>query len=237
LVTDRGASDTYIAQASAYLKKPAPSPPPYDVAAEYICSELAHQLRLPVPPSFVAELPGEEATPAFTCLAFNLAGGRTPEIDPVQAIAAEPDLCTGVLVFDIWIVNIDRHTRNISFQALRTPHRLNVFDHSHALFFYPDGWSYFANRLGITGEPGRGNRHCLLDVLDSAMYIPKWVERISKVPNYVIKEIFSDAVELGLPANLASDGARFFIDRRDRLASLIAAHRAEFSAVTDWPLI
>ena len=151
LAVDRGATDIYEGQAAIFLKKSPAVQPPHYVAAEFICAQLANQIRLPVPPSFVAELPGEEDRPAFTALAFNLAGGSTPPIIPAEAVAAEPDLCTGVIVFDAWIINIDRHTKNISFQALRVPHKLNVFDHSHTLFFYPDNFTHFAHKLGITG--------------------------------------------------------------------------------------
>lgn len=234
LIVGRGATDTYTAEASVYLKKPPPSPPPYYVAAEYICSELAHQLRLPVPPSFVAELPGEPA-PVFCSLAFNLAGTPAPNVDPALATSEEPDLCSGVIVFDAWIVNTDRHAGNVSFQATRSPHRLNIFDHSHALFFYADWSTFFSDELGITGN--RGNRHCFLDLLPTGQHVAKWVERIKRIPEYVITEIFNDAIELGLPEQLAADGARFMIDRRDRLGAIIDANRHEFSSVSDWPIV
>jgi hypothetical protein len=238
LTIDRGVTDTYQGQAAIFLKKSPPVPPPYYAAVEFICAELAKQIRLPVPPSFVAELPGEEDRPAFTCLAFNLSGGSTPPIDPAEAVAAEPDLCTGVLMFDIWIVNTDRHVRNVSFQALRRPHRLNIFDHGHALIFYPDSLTHFANRLGIIGPPnGRGNRHCFLDVLASAQYVMKWIERIGRVPDDIIREICQDAGDLGLPDQLSADTATFLISRRDRLAQLVADHRAEFRQIADWPLL
>lgn len=234
LTAGRGVTDTYTAEASIYLKKPPPIPPPYYVAAEYICSELARQLRLPVPPSFVAELPGEPA-PVFCSLAFNLSGTPAPSVNPLAAVTAEPDLCSGVLVFDAWIVNTDRHPGNVSFQATRAPHRLNIFDHSHAVFFYSDWLAAFQNDLAITG--GRGNRHCFLDVLPTGSHIPKWVERVARIPEYVITEIFHDAIELGLPEQLAADGARFMIDRRDRLGAIIESHRHEFTSVHDWPII
>lgn len=235
LTVDRGASDTYTTDAAVFLKKRGSGPPPYEVANEYICAELARQLRLPVPASFVVELPGEESTPAFAALAFNLGGGRTPPIDPGVAVREEPELCTAVVLFDAWVVNTDRHAGNISFQVARPPHRLNVFDHSHALFRWSDSLTYCVNELGITGD--RGNRHCLLNALPTAQYIPGWLERIARIPEYIVSEVLRDAVELGLPQQLAEDGARFLIDRRTRLPGIVAAHRGEFPAVTDWALI
>lgn len=235
LAVDRGATDTYEGQAAIFLKKSPAVQPPHYVAAEFICAQLANQIRLPVPPSFVAELPGEEDRPAFTALAFNLAGGSTPPIIPAEAVAAEPDLCTGVIVFDAWIINIDRHTKNISFQALRVPHKLNVFDHSHTLFFYPDNFTHFADKLGITGE--RGSRHCLLDALPTAQHVGKWVERIGRVPADIIRELCQDAVDLGLPQDVADSTAVSLIDRKDRLGAVIAASRAEFLSVVDWPML
>ena len=54
--------------------KPPAVPPPHYVAAEYVCAELARLIRLPVPPSFVAELPGEEDRPHPSSAEFNLYG-------------------------------------------------------------------------------------------------------------------------------------------------------------------
>jgi hypothetical protein len=234
---ESGVTETYEGQAAVFLKKPAAVQPPYYVAAEYVCAELARLIRLPVPPSFVAELPGEENRPAFTSLGFNLSGGATPPIDPDEAVAADPDLSTAVVLFDIWIVNTDRHRKNISFLSTRTPHRFNVFDHSHALFYHTDTITFYQNRLAISGIPDRGNRHCLLDALNTSRFVGKWLDRIRRVPVDLIQEVLADAVDLGLPEPLATATALFLIDRRDRLWDLVKTHRREFTQVADWPFV
>lgn len=43
----------------------------------------------------------------------------------------------------------DRHPKNISFQALREPHRSNVFDHSHALFREADCPEFHRRKLQL----------------------------------------------------------------------------------------
>ena len=235
----RGVTDTFQAEASVFLKKAPATQPPYTVAVEYVCAELARMIRIPVPPSFVAELPGEEASPAFSTLGFNLTGGTTPPIDPAEAVAADADLATGIVVFDAWIFNSDRHRGNLSFQATRRPHRLNVFDHSHALLFYPDTLRKGVTRLGICGTTGgdRGNRHCLLDTLNTGQFFGKWLDRVQRVPEDLILEIVADAEELGLPSPLVRPTTDFLLIRQRSLRDLFDAHRAQLPLVTDWSFL
>ena len=232
-------TETFQGEAAVFLKKAPAIQPPYTVAVEYICAELARMIRIPVPPSFVAELPGEETTPAFTSLGFNLSGGTTPPADPVAAVAADADMATGIVVFDAWIYNSDRHPKNLSFQVVRAPHRFNVFDHGHALLFYPDALQTGVTRLGICGPAGhdRGNRHCLLDALDTGEFFGKWLDRVQRVPPDLIGEIVADSEELGLPAQLVGPTTDFLVLRQRTLPLLFKEHRDQFPLVTDWTLV
>jgi hypothetical protein len=234
LARGRGVSDTYVTEAQIFLKKGNPKPPPFDIANEYVAAELGRLLRLPVPPSFVADLPGGEGI-AFCSLGFNLAAEQLPPCNPAEVAAAEPNLASGIIVFDIWIANSDRHTRNLSYQATRAPHRLNVFDHSHALLRDLDSLSWNRGRLGSDGA--RGARHCLLDHVETGMHFPGWIERVQSIPQFAIKAIVEDAKELGLSEELTDDLIRFLLERRDDLHRLIAENRAEFPRVRDWSLL
>lgn len=230
-----GVSDTYTTQALVYLKKPRPSPPPYDVASEFICADLARLLRLPVPPGFVARVGAELC---FCSLSHNLSGDKLPPIDAEVAVQGAPDLCAGVTVFDVWIVNTDRHRMNISYQASREPHRLNVIDHSHALFQDPDSPLWAADKLGVegSGHGGRGNRQCLLDWLMDDQALLRWIARIGTIDETIIRETFLDARDMGLPDDLARAGTSFLLERRGKLREIISANRGEFPKITNWGL-
>jgi hypothetical protein len=234
---ERGIADNYEGGAHIFLKKNS-ADVPVAVANEYCGGELARQLRLPVPPGFVADVP-EDGETAYATLGFNLHGENTPEIDAAAAVRAEPDLCSGVLVFDVWIINTDRHPKNLSFLERRPPHRVNVFDHSHAPF-YPDAISAMQQRMGIAGwvEQGeqRGHRHCLLDVLPTDAFLMKWVERIQSIPEAHIREICTDAEPLGWPAGTAATVANQLIGRRAQLPWLISRERHEFKSINQWGL-
>jgi hypothetical protein len=229
-------NDTRAGEAAVYIKVP-PDAHSALVALEYICAELARLIRLPVPPSFVAELPQKDPVTVFATLGFNLSGSAPAPVAAETVAAEEPDICTGVVLFDAWVVNSDRHVGNLSFKADRPPHRVNVFDHSHALTFYPDCFKFNAGKLGITGEPGRGNRHCLLDGLTTARYVPKWLGRIRDVPKELITEIVEDAADLGLDPALVAPTVQFLVERRNSLGDLIDQNRDQFRGISDWPTL
>lgn len=231
-IDERGVGQTFTSDAHIYVKKPNGHPPPYDVANEYVCGELARMIRLPVPPGFIGLLPDGSHT--YCSLGFNLKGEKAPPIIPGRAAVSEPDLCTGVIIFDIWIANTDRHHKNISYKAQRAPHRLQAIDHGHALFgFWKPG--ELVDDLAIVGGPGR-NRHCLLDWLPTADYVSKWVARIQALPAEIIREVVMDSVSLGVPRHLAEQGVQFLLGRRMKLPELIRSNKSEFTSVSDWGL-
>jgi hypothetical protein len=213
-------------------------PPPYTVAQEYICAELAKHIRLPLPPHFIARDRRSKEL-LFCTMNLTLGGGEPPRLDqPKSAVAQEPDLCTGLILFDIWVLNTDRHDENVSFQSQRPPQRLGIFDHSHTLFFYPDWSVRFHGKLAIGGKDApESNRHVLLDHLDTIDHIPKWLKRIRGVPDEYLGEILMNATELGLPTLIAKQAFAFLRERRDTLQKILDDHRHEFSSIHQWGLV
>lgn len=146
---------------------------PYCIPNELICAELGRFLRLPVPP--VGIVSQSSGAPLFASLNFNLTGNSLPPVNVVKCVQQLPQLSAGLLLFDIWITNCDRHPENFSVDFLASPPQMNVFDHSHAFFGYVSGGGEarldaLRHRLGISWttnsvvDSGR-HRHCLLDVL------------------------------------------------------------------------
>ncbi len=104
---------------------------PYCIPNELICGELGRFLRLPVPPAGIVTQAGGSAMVAS--LDFNLTGNSLPPVNVNQCVRMLPTLSAGLLLFDIWIANCDRHEANFSLDTGTTPPQMSIFDHSHAL--------------------------------------------------------------------------------------------------------
>ena len=137
----------------AAVAKKASANEPNIVINELFCNSLARGLFLPCPPGALMENGGEEY---FCSLNFNLAGQSLPP-SPIPLVVANClQLCWGVLLFDVLVMNPDRHNQNLSFD--RSNNRIQIFDHSRA--FLPMKAtidSVIADNTGKLGFQG----HCL----------------------------------------------------------------------------
>ena len=214
---------------------------PYCIPNELICAQLATHLRLPVPPSALVK--STSVAPMFASLNFNMSGNSLPPADPARCYSLSPIYSTGLLLFDILVANSDRHAGNLAIDAASKPPQLHIFDHSHALLGNAqdrgvDRLHAMTDRLAVTGGLFTGgNRHCLLDVVDSDRHFPLWIDRITKLPDFQIEEACIDARPLGLSAPETDACERFLKRRRDEYAKLINDNRSEFSAIATWNLV
>jgi hypothetical protein len=165
-----------------------------------------------------------------------------PPVSPATIVRRVPVLAAEVLVFDILIANNDRHAGNLA--HLTESNRLEVFDHSHALLGRVAGQgiahlSSLTNSLGVLGPP---NRHCLLDVIDSADRVVRAVEKVRSTMRTVdVARICREAglLEIGLTVGEARILGKWMIDRAQRLGDLVTANRAQFRGIpaADWPIV
>ena|ERR1017187_1171006 len=97
-------------------------------ANEYICGTLGTFIGLPIPPFAMLEKRSGSVMESlwFASLDYRLAGEDMPEIHPPTVFSQLDDICLGVILFDLWIANTDRHTDNLSFDPSISPKRLNV---------------------------------------------------------------------------------------------------------------
>lgn len=191
---------------------------PYAVSNELICGYLARAILLPVPPGFLINKGG---VPHHVSLNFNLAGQDLPPADASAIVAAHPRLAWGILLFDAWVVNFDRHCGNISFD--QASNQVQVFDHSHAFCHTNLQQHLNANvtSLGIGG-------HCLApEVVDTAGF-DEWHTRIMCVPEFYIREVVSAAVGAGLPPSEVQFCTDYLLARRQNLRSIFEANRLTF---------
>jgi len=218
--------------------KPNSAQYPYCVANEYVASRLGILVGLPIPPGAVVTGPsssGSNQDRAWVTLAFRPTGEKPPPIDPPAVVASLPRIAAGLVIFDLLIANEDRHSGNLAFIA--HPPRLDVFDHSHALFGpSTDGPSRLAqvrDRLVIDGSP-LTNRQCLLNHLKLVDDIRHWVAEIQGlVSDAHLKLIGHEVNELGLVPNRAESDSLvdFLTHRRDALETLIEQNKSEFKGI------
>lgn len=175
---------------------------PQSIWNDFIASEIGYSLRLPIPACALTEWNNRRF---FSSLDFNWGGNELPPIEPDFAWEYLPDLCTGVLLFDILIANNDRHDKNLCTDKGAAPTLMRVFDHDQALLGgngAPRGierLNVLRNRLGIGGSRVTGGSgHCLLPVIDSQNHFPKWVKRIYSIPPWFIQDLCDYASDAGM---------------------------------------
>lgn len=200
---------------------------PYVVINELICSYLAKILLLPIPPGFLIEDEGNEL---FVSLNFNISGRDLPPADPKEVVYANPQLSWGIILFDIWVVNGDRHPRNIMFDE--STGKIFIFDHSHAFYGADKGKLHLENNANQLGADG----HCLMKEIFTADYADEWIEKIMAIPEYYIRGVVSSAKEVGLPEEEIDFCANYLLQRRKKLLQLIKNDKIKFPKIDAWPI-
>jgi hypothetical protein len=240
-----GVSDSWRLSVSAVAKYNEPAAAPYCLPNELICGEIGRFLGLHVPPGAIVYAQGHSpAEHWFASLDFNLTGNSLPPVDVDDCVAQLPDLSTGLLLFDILVANCDRHAGNfaVDFLASGGP-QMSVFDHGHALFGFVPGQGLqrltdLRDRLGASGGTvTTGNRHCLMDVLNTSAYFQKWLDRIRAAPNFFLEERCQAAVGLGVGDPEGFAAVDFLKYRRDNLVTILNNHRPEFRGIAQWSLL
>ena len=154
-----------------------------------------------------------------------------------------PDLSAGIMMFDVFIANADRHDENLVVDDLNKPKHISVIDHDSALFGMPlpgvkcgvERFASMKNRLGCTGgAKTAGNRHELIDHFTSTKYFARWCDRIYNIPRDFITRVCDSARNHGLKKDQAVAARRFLLDRKDRLKGIVAKHKTAFKGIKKW---
>lgn len=196
---------------------------PNIVAAEMIAARLGQAILLPIPPAFIVK--GDEG-PWFASLDFNLAGESLPPVEPEKVVTQYPDLSVGIVVFDAWIMNPDRHCWNLAYHV--STRRLQVFDHSRALM--PGvGQREFAETH--RHELAIGHNHCLARHIIDGFPFARWIDRIRQIPDYYLREVLTDAIPIGLEKGNVTFFFDLLVERRRDLPQLLEANQSHFPAL------
>jgi hypothetical protein len=92
--------------------------------------------------------------------------------------------------------------------------------------------------MGISAGPiTGGNRHCLIDVMDTSKFFPKWLERAEELPKRFVENVCSRVEGMGARPSELKEVVKFLDERRLALTGILNGHRNEFPLITDWPLI
>jgi len=172
----------------AAIAKKSSAQEPFIVCNELVCSYLAKSALLPSPPGALIEEGGD---PYFISLNFNLSGQALPPAPIDEILAEHPALSWGIILFDIWVMNSDRHRRNISYDT--TTRKIQIFDHSHA-FLSPSGDT--AARLQACEDATAIGGHCLARRINHRNGLNDWVSKFQQVPDFYVEEVVEAAVEV-----------------------------------------
>lgn len=197
---------------------------PCALANELICAELGRALRLPIPPGFIVqrEQTNEPPEPHFVSLKFLYAGENLPPADVDAIVEKHGHLAAGIVLFDNWVCNADRHDENLAYDE--EANRIILFDHSHALMSGMHGrvkLESMEDRLVMTGC-------CVPSKLKTIASFQEWHLRILDLPEYYVRETVGDGVGLGMDNSDAKFLTDFLLRRREKLLDLVKAHRTEF---------
>jgi hypothetical protein len=204
---------------SAVAKMATPATP-YIVGNELVCNMVARALLLPCPPGALLQKNGDVY---FCSLDFNTAGQALPPINPSAVVGSLPDLSWGAVLFDILVMNGDRHPQNISHNTATG--ELTLFDHSHA-FMSPNG--DIDQRIGNAKGQLMIGGHCLAAELNTWNGFAPWVARIKSIPDYYLEGAVEEGCAVGIPHAKKSTIYDFFRERRDGIEGIVTNNKAAF---------
>jgi hypothetical protein len=215
---------------------------PFTIANEVIAAKLGQAIGLPVPAGVIAE--DNSGKLYYLSLDVSKTGHTLPPVHAPDVVAQQPFLAAGSVVFDFLIANEDRHAGNVSLDPAFTPPRLSLFDHGHSLLGSgnPQGSARLValkDTPGCLGPPkNQGNRQALIDHVTSAAHIESWVDRVERLPDYVVRDAVVVAADAGLnvPQTLADELEDWLSVRRRGIRTLVETNRAELTAVTSWTI-
>lgn len=216
---------------------------PYRFANEYICGHIAHYLLLPCPPFAITYFDSQEGINIkraflFSSLDFDFERDTFPPADFDACYKARPDLCAGILAFDILVANPDRVRRNIWCDDTVNPTRMFIFDHDVALFRWQEDGALrmlpTSDVLGLDLTDGSSNTHPFLKRIDSCARFDGWYNKIGSLPRWFIRQIARSAEQYGITRTESNWIVELLEYRTRNLETIINSNRAEFPDVDDW---
>jgi hypothetical protein len=208
----------------------------YLLANERICGSLGWHLRLPIPP-FALMRKSDVTKRYFASLDFGSKDTQPKDMIPSRVCEAMAKTASGVIVFDIWIANPDRHEQNVKVDDPDNPTRMEVFDHDGALFGITkhrgvERLQSCAAKLGFAKLGSTWQVNKLATAIKTTEHFAHWAQLINDIPEGFICAVCDEAEELGLLKEELDVCKQFLCNRRKHLLDIVNSNIEFFESVT-----
>ena len=214
-------------------------------ANEVICGRIAQSLLLPCPPFAITFFESQTEVRIknemlFSSLDFDYERDSSPPPDFDACYERLPELCAGILAFDILVANPDRVRRNIWCDDTVEPTRLLIFDHDYGLLGDDtEGVGRIqairsSNSLGLHFGNEGANHHPFLERIDSARLFDRWYKKMRLLPRWFIEQTVRDAKAYRIDKAESDAVAELLLHRARNIEGIIEANKAAFPRILDW---
>ncbi len=213
---------------------------------EWVASTIAQYLRLPIPAFAITRYDGGRGTVGssqllFSSIDFNYERESPPRPEFDILFNLHPDLCAGILIFDIFVANPDRRRDNIWCDNSARPTRIWIYDHDQALFGGEhDGCNRITaiqDKLGLGFWSQNGSDfHPFLRHVHTVKLFEKWLGRVHSVPAWFIRSVCEETRKFGASADESRQLYDFLRERRRQIGSVLKVNSDAFPNVSDWEL-
>jgi len=177
---------------------------PYLAVNEYVCAELGRILGLPTVPGVVIN---DGSNQGFVSLRFGPKGEQPPPAIAAEFVQGEPDLAVGLVAFDCWIANNDRHAGNFAYS--RSTKATYLFDHDRALLGQGG-----PKRLAELGDAHLLDRHLVAREIRASSSFLQWAKTISGISQRAIGLAIGELRSEGLLSQEDAEAVELFLVRR-----------------------
>ena len=193
----------------------------FEVFNELVAMRLGQLIGLPIPVGMVLN---KDNTFYFASCHILAAGGELPKADLERFAKEKPIEACGVLVFDAWIANTDRHDENLWYDYYAD--RYFLIDHGRALL---DGSGLTHLRSRADDLALRTDPPCLAPHIRSFHAFEFWRQQITALSEAAIRTTAIEAATVGVDQTLALECANWLIKRRRELPQLFRKNTSIFS--------
>lgn len=186
---------------------------PFLVVNEYVCAELGRLMGLPAVPGVVVSGRGGET--GFVSLRFGPKDERPPPALIGEFVSREPMLAAGVVVFDCWIANQDRHDENMAYT--KRSRSLHLYDHDRALL-----GTRGVDRLTEVREQHLLAHHWVARELRTGEHFRLWSGVVARIGEMAIGLALKELLSGGLvDQSQAAAATEFLHHRASRIPAMI----------------
>jgi hypothetical protein len=201
---------------------------PFGVVNDFVASTLGTAIGLPVPPGAMVRLYGDKW--GYLSMGFSDRGDQLPPVIPERLARERPWDATGIIAFDQWINNTDRHEENMAYHP---EIGLAVFDHDLSLINTPTDGNPAITLDGTVDLEVKN--HILARYLDTPRFLPEWCVRIRSVSRREIRRAVDACFHAGLiDGESRTKLASYLQHRQTRIPEYVSRTKDEYVNISSW---